>query len=93
MRLRASITNEEPRSPSVSHSHGAVVELIRQLEIDGRWGKLSGIEDQPQVASIQAAANYHGGKLAAQSGWGIITRSQREEDGSYTVFIRKVNKE
>lgn len=92
MNLRISITNEEPARPNGGSSNEPIIELLRQLEVGGRWGKVSGLPDENRVAAIQSAANYHGTKLSKSGDWGVITRSQRESDGTYSVFIRKVSK-
>lgn len=89
MQLRVSITNEEPRNRTTeSASNEPIIELIRQLSVEGKWGKISDLPNEKRVAAIQSAANYHARRLS-EGAWSVITRSQKEDDGTYSVFIRK----
>lgn len=89
MQLRVSITNEEPRNRlAEANSNEPIIELIRQLSIDGKWGKIADLPNEKRVAAIQSAANYHARRLTDGT-WSVITRSQKEIDGSYSVFVRK----
>lgn len=93
LQLKVSITNEEPRKRMVrSAPNEAVIELVRQLPLNGKWGKVGAIPNQKRVASVQAAANYHGRRLS-NGDWFVVTQSQKEDDGTYSVFIRKVTEE
>lgn len=96
--LKITITEEQPRyNPSAlgratSPENDKVRNLLVRLVINGQWGKVSGYADK-KSAEAGAKASRRENASYKKQGWYVKAVTQKEDDGTFSLFIRKVSTE
>lgn len=93
-----SITDEQPRynpntrGRATSPDNDTVRGLLNRLIINGNNGKISGYPDQKTADAGAKAARRDNGS-AKKRGWYVKAATQKEDDGTFSLFICKVSTE
>lgn len=94
---RISIGDEEPRDPNRFGRGNEKAEnayarnLLNQLVINGRWGKVEGYETEDGAKNGARAVYKVSAKHGRQEGWRAETRIQDESDGTFSLFVRMIS--
>lgn len=96
MTFKITITDEQPRfnanalGRSTSAENDMVRNLLKRLVINGQWGKVSGYADKKSAEAGAKAARRENASNKGQ-GWYVKAATQKENDGTFSLFIRKVS--
>lgn len=94
---RISITDEQPRAPAQGgkgrekEENAVARALLDRLVINGRWGKISGYETEELAKNGARAIYKESVKRGQDEKWRARTRIQRENDGTFSLFVRRTS--